>query len=134
MMLGVGMWQLAAPILGWGVPIGLTIVLIVLLDRRDRRRVNLLGLVSGQFAPAILRSDIAIRIEAGLLSEWALVVVDMPDHSQAEARDAFGRLSKVLPAQVGLLVRGGPEQFGRERRPLAVAGRIRRRPSLATVR
>ncbi|MGH7332272.1 MAG: hypothetical protein ACREKS_05875 [Candidatus Rokuibacteriota bacterium] len=133
-MMGLGVWQVAAPILGWGLPIGLTFVLVMLLNRRDRRRAKLLELVSGQFDPAVLRSDVAIRIEAGLLSEWALVVVDMPDHSQAEARDAFGRLSQVLPPQVGLLVRGGPEQFGRGRRPLAAASRIRRRPSLATVR
>jgi len=134
-MIGVGAWQLAAPILGWGLPVGVTIMLIMLLNRRDRRRAKLLELVSGQFEPALLRSDVAIRIEAGLLSEWALVVVDMPDHSQAEARDAFGRLSKVLSPQVGLLVRGGPEQFGRERRPRVGAGRMRRRsPSMATVR
>lgn len=135
-MIGVGIWQLAAPVLGWGLPIGLTIMLIVLLNRRDRRRAKLLELVSGQFESAALRSDVAIRVEAALLSEWALVVVDMPDYSQAEAREAFGRLSKVLSPQVGLLVRGGPERLGKERQRLVGANRMRRPPppSLATVR
>jgi hypothetical protein len=111
-------------------------MLIVLLNLRDRRRAKLLDVVSGQFESAALRSDVAISIEAALLSECALVVVDMPDYSQAEAREAFGRLSKVLSPQVGLLLRGGPEWLGKERRPLAGANGMRRRrpPSLATVR
>ena len=126
--------QVAAPVLGWGLPVGLTLALIALLNRRDRRQAGVLEVVSAQFEPAVLRSDVAINVEAGLFSEWMLVVVDMCDSSPVEAGEAFSRLSKVLPPQAGLLIRGGAEQLGRERgRPARGLGRLRRRtPSLAT--
>ena len=133
-MIGIGLWHIAAPVLGWGLPVALTLALIVLLNRRDRRQARALDVVSAQFEPAVLRSDVAISVEAGLFSEWTAVVVDMPDSSPEEAGEAFTRLSKVLSPQTGLLVRGGSEQLGRERRrPARGLGRLRRRtPSLAT--
>lgn len=118
-MIGAGIRQLATPVVGWALPIGLVIMLIVLLNRRDRRRAALLGLVSGQFDSTVLRSTVAISIDAGLLSESGLVIVDMPDCSQEETQQAFARLSKVLPPRVGLVVRGAPQGLGGERRSLA---------------
>ncbi len=118
-MIGAGIRQLATPVAGWVLPIGLVIMLIVLLNRRDRRRAELLDLVSGQFDSAALRSDVAISIDASLLSESGFVSIDIPDCSQEEAQEAFARLSKVLPPRVGLVVRGAPQSLGRERRSLA---------------
>jgi hypothetical protein len=120
-MTGAGIRQLAVPMAGWALPVGLVIMLIVLLNRRDRRRAELLDLVSGQFDSTALRSNVAISINAGLLSESSSVIVDMPDCSQEEAQEAFARLSKMLPPQVGLVVRGAPRSLGKDRRSLARA-------------
>jgi hypothetical protein len=128
-MMGTGIGRLAAPVVGWALPICLVIALIVLLNRRDGRRDRLLNLVGGQFAPAVLRRDVAICIESSLLTESGLVSVNMPDSSPEETQEVFARLSKVLPPQVGLVVRGAHQGRGGERRSLP-RGKALRAPSV----
>ncbi len=79
--------------------------LMLLLNRRDRRRDQLLG-VLWHLTPWDLRSGIAIQARVAILSSRSVVTVYMLDASREEIWEAFARWCPQLPPRTRLLVEG----------------------------
>lgn len=79
--------------------------LMLLLNRRDRRRDQLLAML-WDLTPGDLRSRIAIQVRAAILSSRSVVTIFMLDGSPEEIWEAFGRWCPQLPPHTRLLVEG----------------------------
>ncbi len=79
--------------------------MMLLLNRRDRRREHLLGML-WHLTPWDLRSRIAIQARVAILSSRSVVTVYMLDSSREEIWEAFGRWCPQLPPRTRLLVEG----------------------------
>ncbi len=79
--------------------------LMLLLNRRDRRRAALLGMV-WERTPKDLAGLIAVQIRCPLFSSRSMVTVEMQACSRDELWDAIARWSPHLPPRTRLLVKG----------------------------
>ncbi len=89
------------------VILGPLLLLIGLLNLRDRRVAWLSGTAWAQFAPR-LRSEVAIRVRAALLSRRCEVIVNTRGCvSEQEIWPVLMRVRRSLPAHARLTVEGG---------------------------
>ena len=111
-----------------GGPLAVLIGLIALLNRRDRRRAQLLALAAQQLTGEAVRGEIAIEARCPLLAGGGLVRVDVGRLEGGVARQVFARLRQALPPVVRLAVAGAPAPAHLGDRP-GKPGVLRARPS-----
>lgn len=83
-------------VLGW----------LALLNRRDRRKKNLLDTVFRQLSSPDLRGRIAVQVRSGVLSPRSVVAVDVLAASENEMWKIMARLAERLPYPVRIEVIG----------------------------
>jgi hypothetical protein len=91
-----------------GGPVAMLIVLIALLNRRDRRQVRLLSLAARQLTAEEVRGDVTIEAHCPLLAGSGGVRVDVGRLDSGVARQVIERLRQTLPPVVRLAVEGAP--------------------------
>src|SRR5262245_55671299 len=94
--------------LGSGPVAGL-IVLIALLNRRDRRQVRLLSTAARQLTGEEERGDVTIEARCPLLARGGVVWVDVGRLDSRVARQVIERLRQTLPPVVRLAVAGASD-------------------------
>jgi hypothetical protein len=92
-----------------GGPVAVLIVLIALLNCRDRRQVGLLSLAARQLTGEEVRGDVTIEAHCPLLAGGGVVRVDVGRLDGGVARQVIERLRQTLPPVVGLAVEGAPD-------------------------
>ncbi len=97
--------QASVPVLFFLLTVGPILGLVLLLNRRDRRREQLLGML-WHLTAWDLRSRIAIQARVAILSSRSVVSVYMLDGSREEIWEAVGRWCPQLPPHTRLLVEG----------------------------
>lgn len=103
------------------------VVLLGLLNLRDRRQSRLLGNVMKELPAREFGGRLAVQVRSALLSRRGVVTLDMRACSRDEIWEAVARLCRSLPPAVRLLVDGtvdpqcpAPVTLAiRSRRPLA---------------
>jgi hypothetical protein len=92
-----------------GGPVSVLIVLIALLNRRDRRQGRLLALAARQLTGEEVRGDVTIQAHCALLAGGGVVRVDASRLDGGVARQVIERLRQTLPLMVRLAVDGAPD-------------------------
>lgn len=108
------------------------VVLLILLNRRDRRESALLGAVLAEFASPEFRGRIATQIRCSLLARRIVVRVQMLDGSRDEIWDALMRLARRVPPSVRLVVEGNMDADSPAPFTVETTGRRLQRPCVAT--
>jgi hypothetical protein len=103
---------LGAAVMAGAGPVAL---LLVMLNRRDRRQARLFVAVCEGFPSEELRSDLAIHVRCGLLGRRAVVTVDMRGCAPRQVWEATARLRGLLPPVVQLRLEGPVDQSMRTR-------------------
>lgn len=98
--------QLGGLIIGISITLGPVVVLIGVLNLRDRREAALRGVVLPHVNSRDLRGLISIDVRSGLFSRWSLIAIDMRACSRDQIWDLITRLSQSLPPRVRLVVDG----------------------------
>ena len=91
-----------------GGPVSMLIVLIALLNRRDRRQGRLLSLAARQLTGEEVRGDVTIQAHCALLAGGGVVRVDASRLDGGVARQVIERLRQTLPL-VRVAVEGAPD-------------------------
>ncbi|MGH7318785.1 MAG: hypothetical protein ACRELA_04040 [Candidatus Rokuibacteriota bacterium] len=105
--MGPGVGELAPLVVMLVVILGPLLVLIGLLNLRDRRVEWLSSTAWAEFAPR-LRSEVAIRVRCALLSRRSDVIVDTRGCvSEPDIWPVLMRLRRNLPTDARLTVEGG---------------------------
>lgn len=89
----------------FAIPLGVTLGLALLLNRRDQRDAALLATV-GDLTPRHLRQLVSIQVRCSLFSRRCAVTVDMGACTPEEIWGVVLRWPPRLPPHVRLLVRG----------------------------
>jgi hypothetical protein len=94
-----------------GVPIifGPVVILLTLLNRRDRRVARLRQTVLDQLSLPEFRGRVGVHIQCAVLSLRRAVIVDLLAGTPYEVWNVFSRLASRLPPRVRLVVHGGPD-------------------------
>jgi hypothetical protein len=92
-----------------GAPVAVLIVLIALLNRRDRRQAWLLSLAARQLTGEEVRGAITIEAHCPLLAGGGVVRVDVGGLDGGVARQVTERLRQTLLPMVRLAVEGAPD-------------------------
>jgi hypothetical protein len=92
-----------------GGPVSVLIVLIALLNRRDRRQVRLLSLAARQLTGEEVRGDVTIEAHCPLLAGGGVVRVDVGRLDGRVAQQVIQRLRQTLPLVARLAVEGAPD-------------------------
>jgi hypothetical protein len=92
-----------------GAPVAVLIVLIALLNRRDRRQARLLSLAARQLTGEEVRGAITIEAHCPLLAGGGVVRVDVGGLDGGVARQVTERLRQTLLPMVRLAVEGAPD-------------------------
>jgi len=103
--------------------------LMLLLNRRDRRRAALLGLV-WERTPRDLAGLIAVQVRCAVFSSRSMVTVEMQACSRDEIWEAIAPWSPRLPPRARLLVKGTVDRG----RTAEVTLEASRRPSASSPR
>ena len=98
--------QIAGFLMVFGLTGGPLVVLLSLLNCRDRCESVLLGIVLAEFASPEFRGRIATRVRCGLLARRSVVRVQILGGSRDEIWDALVRLARRVPPSVRLVVEG----------------------------
>jgi hypothetical protein len=93
-------------VLGCAITFGPVVVLLSLLNRRDRRTSQLRDAVLSQLPLYELRGLVGIQVHAGVLTRRSMVRLDMLACTCDQIWDAVLRLSRMLPPHVQLAVNG----------------------------
>jgi hypothetical protein len=93
-------------VLGSAITFGPVVVLLSLLNRRDRRTSQWRDVVLSQLPWHELRGLVGIQVHAGVLTRRSVVRLDMLACTCGQIWDAVLRLSRVLPPHVRLAVNG----------------------------
>src|SRR5262245_48141007 len=89
-------------------PVAVLIVLIALLNRRDRRRDRLLSIVARQLTGEEVRGDVTFEARCPLLAGGGVVRVDVGRLDGRVARPVIDRLHLTLPPMVRLAIESAP--------------------------
>lgn len=92
--------------MGFIIAAGPVIVLLLILNARDRRESTLRRIIYEQLRSPDLRGLFTFRIRHGLLPGKSTVVVDLWECSKEQIWDTTTRLSMRLPPEVRLVVNG----------------------------
>jgi hypothetical protein len=92
-----------------GAPVAVLIVLIALLNRRDRRQGRLFSLAARQLTGEEVRGDVTIRAHCPLLAGGGVVRVDVGRLDGRVAQQVIRRLRQTVPLVARLAVEGAPD-------------------------
>jgi hypothetical protein len=89
-------------------PMAVLIVLIALLNRRDRRQERFLSMVVRQLTGEEVRGDVTVEARCPLLAGGGVVRLDVGRLDGRVARQVIERLRQTLPPVVRLAIEGAP--------------------------
>jgi hypothetical protein len=98
--------RLGQLVLGFMAVTGPLIIMLMLLEARDRRESSLYGIILKRLSSPNLRGLFSFRIRHGLLSGRNTVIVDLWGCSSEQIWDTTMLLSMSLPPEVRLVVNG----------------------------
>jgi hypothetical protein len=119
--------ELARAVFGVAITVGPVVVVLILLNRRDRRAARLRHAVLDQLTLPELRGRIAVHIRCDLFSRRRMVTVDLLAATPQEVWQIFIGVADHLPPRVRLLVHGE----GQGMRSLTLNTTITRWPTYA---
>ena len=93
-------------LVGFMILFGPVIVLLLILNARDRRESTLRGIVFEQLRSPDLRGLFTFRIRHALFLGSSVVIVNLWDCSKEQIWDTTTRLSISLPSEVRLIISG----------------------------
>jgi hypothetical protein len=120
--------DVARGVFGVAITFGVVVILLTLLNRRDRRASRLRHTVLDQLALPELRGRVGVHIECAVFSRRRAVIVDLLAGTSCEVWDVCTRLASRLPARVRLVVHSAPDAGFT--RPFALETTTGRPPSL----
>jgi hypothetical protein len=111
--------EVARGVFGVGITFGAAVILLTLLNRRDRRASRLRHSVLDQLALPELRGRVGVHIQCAVFSRRRAVMVDLLAGTPHEVWAIFIRMASRLPPRVRLVVHsvpdaGFPRPFGLE--------------------
>jgi hypothetical protein len=121
--------EVARGVFGIAITFGALVILLILLNRRDRRASRLRHTVLEQLALPELRGRVGVRIQCAVFSRRRAVIVDLLAGMPYEVWSVFTRLASRLPRRVRLVVHGAPDRGFT--RPFALETTTGRLPSHA---
>jgi hypothetical protein len=116
-------------VFGVAIILGPVVILLTLLNRRDRRASGLRHTVLDQLALPALRGRVGVHIQCAVLSRRRAVIVDLLADTPHEVWNVFTRMATRLPPRVRLVVHSAPDSG--LTRPFALETTTGRRPSEA---
>ena len=108
---------------------GPVVILLTLLNRRDRRAAHLRHTVLDQLALPEFRGRVGVHIQCAVLSPRRAVIVDLLAGTPHEVWNVFTRLASRLPPRVRLVVHSASDRGFTRSFALETTGRL---PSHAT--
>lgn len=100
--------DVARGVFGVALMFGAVVILLALLNRRDRRVSRLRHIVHGQLALPELRGHVGVHIQCAVFSRRRAVIVDLLAGTPYEVWNVFTRLASRLPPRVRLVVHSVP--------------------------
>jgi hypothetical protein len=91
------------------ITFGAVVILLTLLNRRDRRASRLRHTVLDQLALPELRGRVGVRIQCAVFSRRRAVIVDLLASTPHEVWTVFTRMASRLPPRVRLVVYSTPD-------------------------
>jgi hypothetical protein len=85
------------------------VILLTLLNRRDRRASRLRHTALGQLALPELRGRVGVHIQCAVFSRRRAVIVGLLAGTPHEVWNVFTRVASRLPPRVRLVVRSAPD-------------------------
>jgi hypothetical protein len=116
-------------VFGVAIILGPVIILLTLLNWRDRRASGLRHTVLDQLALPALRGRVGVHIQCAVLSRRRAVIVDLLAGTPHEVWNVFTRMATRLPPRVRLVVHSAPDSG--LTRPFALETTTGRLPSEA---
>ena len=110
--------DVARGVFGGAITFGALVILLTLLNRRDRRASRLRHTVLDQLARPELRGRVGVHIQSAFFSRRRAVSVDLLAGTPHEVWNVFMRLASRLPPRIRLVVHGAPDP--RFTRPFAL--------------
>jgi hypothetical protein len=121
--------DVARGVFGMAIIVGALVILLVLLNRRDRHASRLHHTVLDQLALPELRGRVGVHIRCAASIRRRAVIVDLLGGTPHELWNVFTRLASRLPPRVRLVVHGTPDSGFT--RPFALETTTGRLPSHA---
>jgi hypothetical protein len=116
--------DVARGLFGVAIIFGPVVILLTLLNRRDRRASLLRHTVLDELALPELRGRLGVRVQCAVLSRRRAVIVDLLAGKPYEVWNVFSRVASRLPARVRLVVHAASDpEFGRSLALEATTGR-----------
>jgi hypothetical protein len=106
---GEGPMEVARGVLGVAITFGAVVILLTLLNWRDRRASRLRHTVLDQLALPELRGRVGVHIQCAVFSWRRAVIVDLLAGTPHEVWTIFTRMASRLPPRVRLVVHGAPD-------------------------
>jgi hypothetical protein len=119
--------DVARGVLGVALMFGAVVILLTLLNRRDRRAARLRHTVLDQLARPELRGRVGLHIQCAVFSRRRAVIVDLLAGTPHEVWYVYTRLTSRLPPRVHLVVDSVPDS--RFTRPFGLETTTGRLPS-----
>jgi hypothetical protein len=116
-------------VFGVAIILGAVMILLTLLNWRDRRVAGLRHTVLDQLAMPALRGRVGVHIQCAVLSRRRAVILDLLAGTPHEVWNVFTRLATRLPPRVRLVVHSAPDSG--LTRPFALETTTGRLPSEA---
>jgi hypothetical protein len=116
--------EVARGIFGVIITFGAVVVLLTLLNRRDRRASQLRHTVLDQLTLPELRGRVGVQIRCAVFTRRSAVIVDLLAGTPQEVWHSFRRIASRLPPRVHLVVHGTPDSC--DTKPFMLATTTRR--------
>jgi hypothetical protein len=101
--------DVARGVFGVAITFGAVVILLTLLNRRDRRASRLRHTVLDHLALPELRGCVGVHIQCAVFSRRRAVIVDLLAGMPHEVWNVFIRLASRLPPRVRLVVYSAPD-------------------------
>jgi hypothetical protein len=101
--------DVARGVFGAAIIFGPVVLLLTLLNRRDRRAAHLRHTVLDQLALPELSGRVGVHVQCAVLSRRRAVIVDLLNGMPHEVWNVFSRLVSRLPPRVRLVVHGAAD-------------------------
>jgi hypothetical protein len=101
--------HVARGVFGVAIISGPVVILLALLNRRDRRASWLRHTVLDELALPEFRGRLGVHVQCAVLSRRRAVIVDLLAGTPYEVWNVFSRMASRLPPHVRLVVHGAPD-------------------------
>jgi hypothetical protein len=102
--------EVARGVFGVAITFGVVVILLTLLNGRDRRASRLRHTVLDQVALPELRGRVGVQIQCAVFSRRSAVTVDLLVGTPHEVWNVCTHMASRLPPRVRLVVRGAPDR------------------------